>query len=240
MSDNCQQCGKEFEGIGVHWETNSKCEHKSLTEHQREIVVGLLMGDGSLNTQNKNPRLQVQMTSPNYLEYVANKFGVLGGDILICRTAEENARHKRESGFRPNADPKDYSDVYQWSSMCHPELKEFENWYSSGKKVWPPDIELTPTVLKHWYIGDGSWNNTKRNNNIRIGMSNEVENTDKVDRMFENSGLPSPSSYRIWEEDKGNGPSCEALFTIEQSIELWNYMGKPLPDFHYKWPEKYR
>jgi len=100
--------------------------------------------------------------------------------------------------------------------------------------VWPEKIELTPTVLKHWYCGDGNWNNGSCNNSIQISMANEKENTDKITQMFINVGLPAPSNYNI------SGKRCAAQFTVEQSKELWEYMGEPLPDFEYKWPEQYR
>jgi len=65
-------------------------------------------------------------------------------------------------------------------------------------------------------------------------MANEVNNTDKVNQLFENAGLLSPSNYDISENN------CIAEFTVDQSKELWQYMGEPLPDFEYKWPEEYR
>jgi hypothetical protein len=32
-------------------------------------------------------------------------------------------------------------------------------WYSSGRKQAPEDLVLSPTVLRHWYYGDGSMSN---------------------------------------------------------------------------------
>jgi hypothetical protein len=202
------------------------------------MVTGILMGDGSINRHRKNPYIQIGMISPNYLKYVAQQFGVLGSDVKIYRTAEELAKENRDSGFHPNADADDYSDMYRWQSMRHPELSEFADWYSNGEKVWPEDIELTPTVLKHWYCGDGSWSNSSSANYIQIAMANEIKNTDKVDEIFKKSGLPSPNNYGIGKNQNEN-KICNALFTVEQSKELWEYMGEPLPDFEYKWPDRY-
>jgi len=240
MGDICQQCGNEYQRIGGHWShPNSSCSHPNFTDHQREIITGVLMGDGSINTSNKNPRLEVEMISPNYLKYIANGFGILGGDVSLTKTAAESAKRNRDSGFSPNAKAENYSDLYRWRSLSHPELQEFAEWYSSGEKVWPADIQLTPTVLKHWYCGDGHWHNSCANNRIRIGMANEIDNTDKVDQVFRNVGLPSPSNYSISERE-GGSRNCVAEFTVEQSKELWEYMGEPLPDFEYKWPLEFR
>jgi hypothetical protein len=202
------------------------------------MITGILMGDGYIHQSKKNPQLQVEMISPNYLQYVANKFGILGGKVNLYQTASEGAQRNRKTGFRPNADKVNYSDVYRWYSMAHPELKKFSKWYSTGKKVWPKDIELTPTVLKHWYCGDGHWRNYKNTNHIVISMSNESEEKEKVSQIFESVGLPSPNNYEI-QKRKDGSETCNAAFTVDQSKELWEYMGDPLPDFEYKWPEEY-
>jgi len=238
MGDVCLQCGNEYQRVATHW-NQSSCKRQSFTDHQKEIITGLLMGDGSINKSNNNPRLECNMISPNYLKYIDNKFGIFGNGVSLTKTAEENAKEKRDSGFSPNAKEENYSDVYRWESMSHPELQEFSEWYSTGTKVWPSDIELTRTVLKHWYCGDGHWDNSGTHDRIKISMANEVENTDKIDQMFENVGLPSPSNYNISERKDGS-KKCDAEFTVEQSEELWEYMGEPLPDFEYKWPNQYR
>lgn len=235
MSKVCHQCGNNYKKIGNHWIQSSSCNYKEFTDSQREIITGLLMGDGCINIGGKNPLLQVGMISPNYLQYVSDEFGILGSDVKLVETAAESAESARKTKFNPNAKKENYSDKYLWRSISHPELHEFNNWYNSGKKVWPENIELTPTVLKHWYCGDGCWNNSGTINRIQIGISNEVNETEKVSQIFENVGLSAPSNYNIYERKDGN-TDCTAEFTVDQSKELWEYMGEPLPDFEYKWP----
>lgn len=194
------------------------------------------MGDGSvISEENRNPKLTASMISPEYLEYVNEKFGVFSGTVSLKKTAAEQANRTRESGFSLSAKEENYNDVYQLQIMRHPELKKFREWYDSGEKVWPNNIDLTPIVLKHWYCGDGHYNNHNTSNHIEIAMSNEVENLGKVDNMFERAGLPSPSNYNIYERENGY-IKCDAVFSVEESFVLWEYMGEPLPDFRYKWP----
>ena len=237
MTDICTQCEKKYQKVAMHWSKSSQCKHPSFSNYHKEIITGILMGDGCIGRNGKNPRLICRMISPNYLNYVDQQFGIFGNGVSMCKTAKESAEHASKSGFRPNAKPENYHDIYKWSSMKHPELKKFSNWYKTGKKVWPESIELTPTVLKHWYCGDGTWNNTGTKNRIKIGMSNEVDNREKVSNLFRNVGLPQPSNYNINEYNDG-GKKCDAEFTVEQSKRLWKYMGEPLPDFEYKWPDK--
>jgi len=233
----CPECGKKYKSLGQHWH-HSPDHRPSFTDHQREIITGLMMGDGCINKGSNNPILQVNMTSPNYLEHLDEQFGCLATGVKFRTTAAENAKVARDGGLRPNAKAENYSDQYIFRSRSLPELEEFADWYKTGKKMWPEDIELTPTVLKHWYCGDGNWNNSRYKSYIRIGMSNEIDNTDKVDKIFTNAGLPAPSNYDIYERKSG-GQIGVAEFTVEQSKQLWEYMGNPLPDFEYKWPEKF-
>jgi hypothetical protein len=234
----CPNCGEFYKELGSHWQWNPDHRPK-LTQYQKDVITGLLMGDGWVGRSSKNPKIMCEMISKNYLEYIDDVFGCLSTGVKLKLTAGENAAKSRDSGFSSDADAENYSDLYYLHSRSHPELKEFADWYSTGKKVWPKDIELTPTVLKHWYCGDGTWQNTGGSYYIRFSMSNEIDNTNKVDNMFERCNLPSPNSYSVFNRG-GEYIDCDALFTVKQSKKLWKYMGKPLPDFEYKWPESYR
>lgn len=172
------------------------------------------------------------------MKYVDKEFGIFGTGVSLYKTAEESAEDSRNREFNLDARAENYSDLYRWRSRNHPEFEEFSGWYSSGDKVWPQNIKITPTVLKHWYCGDGSRKNRGTSNCIVIGMTNEVDNTDKVSKLFESAELPSPSNYNIYGEE--GQKNCIAEFSVSQSKELWEYMGEPLPGFEYKWPEEYR
>jgi hypothetical protein len=234
----CPECGDEYKNLGNHWH-HSPSHRPELTQKQIEITTGLLMGDGSVSVHGKNCRLQTAMISPNYLKYLNNMFGCLGLGVELSESAAKSAKNNRDTGFSPDAKEENYSDVYYWYTRLHPKFNEFREWYSSGEKVWPENIELTPTVLKHWYCSDGSHDNTTTNNRIRIAMSNEIKNTEKVSQYFTNLGLPEPSNYDFSERKDGS-KRCVAQWTVEDSHTLWKYMGEPLPDFEYKWPEQYR
>jgi len=230
MSDKvaCPECGKEYNSLGNHWQWNPK-HRPEFTQQQKEIITGLLMGDGCINRGGKKPRLTSNMISPNYLKYIDDIFGCLSTGVSLKLTAKENARKDRNSRFNANAEAKNYSNIYNWKTRRHPDLQQWADWYSTGEKLWPENIELTSTVLKHWYCGDGNWENSGTSNRIKISMENEMENIEKVFSMFINSGLPKPSTYS----------GHKIVFTVDKSKELWEYMGEPLPDFKYKWPEKY-
>jgi len=191
------------------------------------------MGDATIDRTPNNPVLEVKMISREYLEYLDGVFGSLSRGVKLYRTAEEGAEMNRESGFSENANAENYSDIYRWRTTAHPELQEFAYWYSSGKKTFPDDIELTPTVFKHWYVCDGTVLN---GNCVQLAISNEADDKDKINKMFEQSNLPSPTSYNETERDEYESVNCNARFSKEPSKKLYDYMGSPLPDFRYKFP----
>ena len=226
----CPECDNEYSCLGNHWGM-SDCSYPSLTQKQKEVITGILMGDGCICDTSKNPRLKVTNTSEKYLQYLDELFGCLSSGYHVSKTPEESAAIKKPHSETSNVE--NCSTIYEWSTRSLPELKEF-SWYSSGKKVWPDDIDLTPTTLKHWFCGDGTWNNSGYRNYIAIAMKNERENTEKVTSYFENVNIPSPSNYATT-----NGV-CIAQFTTKDSSTLWEYMGDPIDGFEYKWPSEYR
>lgn len=234
----CPKCGNKYERLSQHWAFNEN-HRQSFTDKQKQIIAGLTMGDGHISEKHKNPHIVCNMSSPNYLKFLDREFGILSNGVTFLTTAEENAKRDRCSGFNLNAKSENYSDMYRWKCKTHPELEEFAEWYSTGRKIWPQDIELTPIVLKHWYCGDGCRDISKSKGSIEISMANEINNLEKVNQIFENVELPAPSNYNI-NKRKSGGRRCSAQWTVDQSKELWEYMGEPLPDFEYKWPEQYR
>jgi hypothetical protein len=228
----CPECGNEYKGLGQHWHHNES-HRPELTEYQKEVITGLMMGDGCLNRSYKTPFLMVGMITKEYLEELHEMFGCLSTEVKLARTAKEQADYNKQSDFYANTKEENFNDLWMWNTRSLPELNEFD-WYTGddGEKVWPEDIELTPTVLTHWYVGDGHWN--RKNNNIHIAALNEAENTDKIDSYFETSNLSTPSNYAT-----GKG-MMDIVFTVEDSHTLWEYMESPPSGFEYKFPEEYR
>jgi hypothetical protein len=68
-----------------------------------------------------------------------------------------------------------------------------------------------------------------------IDVPEDAENENKISSYFKQADLPLPSNYCTQENKEFN-----IQFSNSQSEELWEYMGDPLPDFQYKWPEEYR
>lgn len=224
MTDICHNCGNEYSNLSMHWHQSSSCDFPELTPNQREIVTGVLMGDGTVSRPGANPLLSVVMVTEDYLNYLDNKLGKYGKGVVKKMTAEQSAKKNRDRGFRPDAKAENYSSVYRLDSRTSPEFEEFIHWYDSGKKVFPEDIELTPTTLKHWYVCDGTYSTHGGANRIEIAATNEIERFDNIVSSFNDIGF----------EAKTTGKAI--YFSNSKSQDVFDYMGEPLPGFEYKWP----
>ena len=164
MGDVCQQCGNEYQRIGHHW-SQSTCSFPPLSNFQHDVLVGSLMGDGTLDVQNgRNPRITIAVQEKKYIQLLSSLLGIMSGDV-----------------YKSNG-------LWWLSTRQTPELCMYNTWYLRGEKEWPNSIELTPTVLRHLYCQDGS----RQNKIARVCTKNEQSNREKVNKIITNVGLPRP------------------------------------------------
>ena len=118
--------------------------HVALSEKAIEFISGELLGDMFLT--NRSSLASAIEYSSKFKEY-----------ILFLRDT------LRGFGIEDTDKIKEYQDcrygtsVHRYSSRSYPELLKMRKWfYPNGKKVIPSGIKLTPTVIRQWYIGDGT------------------------------------------------------------------------------------
>lgn len=228
----CFSCDYEGNkrGLGSHY--GSSPDHRpALSDEQHDIITGLLMGDGHINRSKKTPNLRAEMINKEYLQYLDNKFPHISLGVTKSRTSSQQAKNHRDSGFNTDASSDTYSDCYWWETMAHQELFEYADWYESGEKTFPDNIEISPTILKHWYVCDGGLND----GSIRIYLHNERNNKDKIQRYFDSVCKDNIA----WSEvDRGNRSHTSINFTRRDTDHLLSYMEGPLPGFSRKWNRK--
>lgn len=211
---HCHSCGDEYQKIGRHW-YGSDCPYPKPTERQSEIITGMLMGDASISggTQG-NPFLQAEMVNEEFLLWLHEELGHLSANVKMVNTASEQASRNNSDG--------EYQDVYKIVTRRNPNLEKWQDWYSSGEKVFP-DITLTPTIAGVWYCCDG-WKNEQSNGRpyVAIGAANEIERSDRLIEMFEQQGFEASWVRR------------SIRLTVDDSETFWSWAEKP-PGFKYKW-----
>jgi len=119
-----------------------------LSELQKQVLVGTLLGDGCLETRNRGRtyRLKVEH-SISQKDYVNWKC-----QVFKSFTLSEPRIHKRMSyGL--------VRDNYCFQTLSHGSFRFYgQQFYRDGKKIMPKIISklLTPLALAVWFMDDGS------------------------------------------------------------------------------------
>lgn len=119
-----------------------------LTPVQRETLVGLLLGDGHLETQNggRTYRLKIEQ-SEAHRSYVEHLYRVFEPWVLTPPRAKAKRTHDR------------VSTNWWFSTVSHAAFRFYAHqYYREGRKCVPKLIHrwLTPRGLAYWFMDDGS------------------------------------------------------------------------------------
>jgi recombination protein RecA len=104
---------------------------------EKEVIVGCLIGDGSLEKSGEHYRLRIGHTI-RHRDYVRWKYNLLQ---RICITEPRYVPATRSLRI---------------GTIGHPELSEIRyKWYLNGVKTIPLDFKLTPLMIAIWFMDDG-------------------------------------------------------------------------------------
>lgn len=115
----------------------------SLTQFQKSIVIGSILGDGYLRIvpKRKNAFLEINH-SFNQKDYVDWKYQILK-EITISPPKIRKCNGNRIA--------------YRFYTKQLPELTElYCIFYKDGKKVIPDNLAINPIILSIWFMDDGS------------------------------------------------------------------------------------
>lgn len=117
-----------------------------LSDTHKQIIEGLLLGDGCMPQRSKTANLRVTTTELlfannlcNHLPLSFKKYKTNGGTCTI----------KGKQYIR--------KDSYRIETLTDLSLNIFRNeWYLNKTKIVPKNLILTPTSIRYWFYGDGS------------------------------------------------------------------------------------
>lgn len=115
----------------------------SLTSIQKEILVGSMLGDGSLRKQGTRTNALLEINhSFQYRDYVDWKWQYFKEYVKT----KPKSRHGNGNRI-----------AYRFTTQSLPLFTEYyDKYYSSGKKAISKDIVLTNLILSVWFMDDGS------------------------------------------------------------------------------------
>lgn len=193
----------------------------SLTDIQKQILVGDLFGDGGLVSASSSTAYYFCMHSIAQKQFVLWKHAMFSP--LSARLPDRV--DTLEDGRKLS-----YVGTQTWSSMC---LRDYYlKFYARGEsteKILTLDLlcELTPLSMAVWYMGDGSLN---RNTGIfHVGLINDLVPiaaalSEKFSMLFKACRYERQWHLRVMDPDK--------FFTMVSPYLLSH--------FRYKVPERYR
>src|SRR3989344_6870757 len=115
----------------------------SLTQLQRSVIIGSLLGDGYLRIVRgrKNALLEINH-SFNARDYVDWKY------TMLRSVAGRAPKMRHGNGHRI---------AYRFTTRQLSEFTQFHrNFYRNGKKTIPENLKLDSMALAVWYMDDGS------------------------------------------------------------------------------------
>lgn len=218
----------DIDNVGQIHLTNDELDqiNNSITETQKEILKGLLMGDAWVGKEKgKSAELSMESINEEFIDWLDEVLGDIVSQTGKRNTASELAEKNRKYGYTVNEE--NYNDIYVLRTRRLPYFNKLNGWYSTGKKRFPK-IKLSPTVLKMWYVCDGSFVDSRY---PVIYSSNENDRKGFVLSLFDDINL-NPSFT------KSGGGAIQ--FKTSESRKFFNYIGEPVSGFEYKWPEEFK
>ena len=115
----------------------------------KDVVEGCLLGDGFMRSDNPMsndsfPFFAKRNIHYDHVQYVGK---ILFGDEVDNRITLRHGKDSHASG------------IFELKSLSHPSLIElYRTWYPPSndyKKIVPESIEVTPSLLLHWFLDDG-------------------------------------------------------------------------------------
>lgn len=180
----------------------------------KEILTGLLMGDGSLRIHKKGRNPLYTHTDKNleaiqYFKQLFENQGIKVSNIWI------NSKNK----------------CYYFQTESLKEFIEFYDlFYPIDSKKRLPNINITPIILKFWYIGDGSIKKQNGTLNNSCNISNKWGNSFILNQF---KSLFSNNSNYYKDEQK----NCGSFYIPHKGlIKMLEYIGEcPVECYKYKW-----
>lgn len=230
----CDDCGGSYQVISTHW-TRGDCAPRSIDARTAQTIVGMVLGDGHIESSGTKARFVSEMTNRRFVEWLYDELGWLTTQVVRSKTASEMYDKEHTRDFYESDNPK-FRPVYRVATLSHPELNQLDAMYDDNGKAFPDDMLLTPQVARMWYVGDGTLMHGTTNSNSAI----QIEAQDHV-----NAGCADAIVSAF--EDVGFDVSVSGgslALPTGQTEAFFDWIGSPPPGFEYKWarhdPDRYK
>lgn len=128
-------------------ELNAYKQHLTLTQEQREVIVGTVLGDLNIRKIGKCSRLVFEQKNKDYLFHLYDLFKD------FTRTPPKERKQQRLA-------TSEFKSTWYFSTISHVLFQEYYDLFyltETRKKILPSSLNslLTPRALAYWYMDDG-------------------------------------------------------------------------------------
>jgi hypothetical protein len=199
-------------------------DNLNLTEYQKEVLVGFLLGDGFLerrgNARATSLKVCQSLKQLEFVEWLHKIFINFTRTPPRIKTRQRNGKQNFEVVF---------------NTLSHPCFNYFHTlFYPSGKKVIPENIDqfLTPTALTVWFMGDGSVKSKECRGRI---LNTQSFSREEIDRLI----IILKDKFDLKSNIRSQKDGLQ-IYISGKSAEILNALLKDniLPSFYYKLPLK--
>lgn len=203
----------------------------ALTQLQKDLLIGTLLGDGSLQTQsNGNTWRYRAIHKLVHKPYIYHKYEILKEfcqtppKLSVVTDSRTNKEYSRYTFQTVNAD-----DFRFYGNLFYKQQSD-----NSFKKVVPADIAnyLTPLALAFWYMDDGALKWKGKSNAVRI--CTDSFSTNEINLL--KTALEKNFSLKVSIQKKDD---IQRLCILEESYSKLKELIAPhlLPYMYYKFPD---
>jgi hypothetical protein len=198
----------------------------------KEVIEGCLLGDGFLCKWNKK--------NDNSFPYFAKRNKYYDHIIYVSRILFGNKWKERTKENDEKSLGKRHV-VFTLRSLSNKLLQSFyKRWYpewNNYKKVIPDDIDITPTLLLHWFLDDGNSYQRRKNSSTKqivITLCSECFNKDDQQMIVEKINYIFGLVCTLKKVNYGTG--YQIRIPQSQASLFYDIIGPcPVPSMKYKW-----
>jgi hypothetical protein len=199
-------------------EIEAKKSSMKLSDLQRETLVGLLLGDAHLETQNRGRTYRVKFEySVKNSEYAMHLYDLFREWVLTPPKNKVDGTH----------------DNIWFQTVSHPSFRFYAHqFYDGKKKVVPKNIHrfLSARSIAYWYMDDGS---IKSRESKGVFFNTQCYTRNEITRLI---AALKDINLDCSEREQKEGPQ---IYVSGKSFETFRNMVDPyiLPSMRYKIPD---
>ncbi len=199
-----------------------------LTQDAKDFIYGELLGDMHMRSQGgKSAHIQYASKYRDYVEWLSATLKGYGVEQVGKIRAYKHSYN----------DKCPIREYYYYSSLTYYDLYAIlRMFYPNGKKIIPENLNLSPLVLRQWYIGDGTVGRARQTPGTRDFIVLNTQGFNPLDVQMVTMKI-NDIGIRVAYQPANNVIAIKGCSVVD----FLDYIGPcPIGCYAYKWATKNR